>query len=154
MSEANKEIVRKYQEAYNTNNLDTLGELLAPHWKTNAWPEGAPQSLEMAKEVYQGILQSFPDIQFHTQQVVAEGEWVVQRHLVRGTFKGEMAGIPPTGKTVEVGGVSMFRIVDGKIVEHWGYSDDVGFWHQCGVEVPEIMLAFIHRAEQSGGDSA
>ncbi len=147
MSEANKEIVRRYQEAYNTNNLDVLDELLDPNWKTNAWPDGVPQSIEAAKEFYQGVLQSFPDAYWHTHQLVAEGEWVVQRHQLRGTFKGELAGLPPTGEVVEISGVSMFRIVDGRIVEHWGYADDAGFWQQCGVEVPEIMVAFAHRSD-------
>lgn len=154
MSEANKEIVRRYQEAYNTNNLEVLDELLAPDWKTNAWPEGVPQSLEVAKGFYQELLRSFPDAHWHTQLLVAEGEWVVQRHLFRATFKGEMAGLPPTGEVVETGGVSLWRIVDGKIVEHWGYADEAVFWQQCGVEVPEIMLAFAHRSEHPGGDAA
>jgi steroid delta-isomerase-like uncharacterized protein len=146
VSEANKEIVRRYQEAYNTNNLDVLDELLAADWKTNAWPEGIPQSIEAAKESYRAILQSVPDAQFITLDLVAEGDWVVQRWVVRGTFKGELAGLPPTGQIVEAGGISMFRVVGGKIVEHWGYADDTGFWHQMGVDIPEIMLAFAHRS--------
>jgi hypothetical protein len=65
LSEANKEIIRRYQEAYNTNNLDVLDELLDPHWKTNGWVEGVPQSVESAREVYQAVLQAFPDVQWH-----------------------------------------------------------------------------------------
>jgi predicted ester cyclase len=150
VSEANKEIVRRYQEAYNTNNLEVLDELLAPDWKTNAWPEGIPQSLEVAKESYRALLQSFSDPQFMTLDLVAEGDWVVQRHLFRGTFKGELAGLPPTGQVVEGGGISMFRVVGGKIVEHWGYADDIGFWHQMGADIPEAMLVFPHRSPGPG----
>jgi steroid delta-isomerase-like uncharacterized protein len=146
MSEVNKEIIRRYQEAYNANNLDVLDELLAPDWKTNGWVEGVPQTIEAAKELYQTILQAMPDVQWHTLNLVAEGEWVVQRTIMRGTFKGEIAGLQPTGEVVECGGISMWRVVDGKIVEHWGYADDAGFWHQVGVDVPEIMLAFAHRS--------
>jgi steroid delta-isomerase-like uncharacterized protein len=154
VSEANKEIVRRYQEAYNTNRLEVLDELLAPNWKTNAWPEGVPQSIEAAKEFYQALLQSFPDVQWITRELIAEGDWVVQRHQVRGTFKNELAGLPPTGEIVEIGGVSMFRLADGKIVEHWGYADDAGWWQQCGLEVPEIMLAFAHRSQHPGGEAS
>ncbi len=147
MSEANKEIVRRYQEAYNTNNLDVLDELLAPDWTSNGWPEGVPQSIENAKAFYQAVLQSFPDVQFHTLNLVAEGDWVVQRTVARGTFKGEeLAGLPPNGKVCEAGGISMFRIVDGKIVEHWAYADDGGFWAQAGAEIPAIMQAMPHRS--------
>jgi steroid delta-isomerase-like uncharacterized protein len=150
MSEANKEIVRRYQEAYNTNDL--LEELLAPDWKTNGWVEGVPQTIETAKEMYQAALQAFPDLQFVTLQLVAEGDWVVQRNVLRGTFKGEFAGLPPTGQVIEGGGISMFRIADGKIVEHWAYADDTNFWSQMGVEVPEIMLAFSHRSPAPGSE--
>jgi predicted ester cyclase len=154
MSEANKEIVRRYQEAYNTNNLDLLDELLDPEWTTNGWVEGVPQSIESAKEFYQAALQALPDLQFITLQLVAEGDWVVQRTLARGTFKAELAGLPlpPNGQVVEAGGISMFRIVDGKIVEHWAYADDSNFWHGMGVEVPEIMLAFAHRSPAPGSE--
>ena len=146
MSEANKEIVRRYQEAYNTNNLDLLDELLAPDWTSNGWPEGVPQSIEAAKDFYQMVLQAFPDLQFITLELVAEGDWVVQRQMVRGTFKGEFAGLIPNGNVIEGGGISMFRIADGKIVEHWAYADDSGFWAQVGVEVPELMRAMPHRS--------
>ena len=154
MSETNKEIVRRYQEAYNTNNLDLLEELLAPDWKTNGWVEGVPQTLETAKEMYQAALQAFPDLQFVTLQLVAEGDWVVQRNVFRGTFKGEFAGLPlpPTGEVIEAGGISMYRIADGKIVEHWAYADDTNFWHAMGLEVPEVMLAFSHRSPTPGSD--
>ena len=146
MSEANKEIVRRYQEAYNTNNLDVLDELLAPEWTSNGWPEGLPQTIEAARGFYEMALQAFPDLQFITLDLVAEGDWVVQRQMMRGTFKGELAGLPPNGNVIEAGGISMFRITDGKIAEHWAYADDGGFWSQAGVEIPEIMHAMPHRS--------
>jgi len=134
MSEANKEIIRRYQDAYNTNNLDVLDELLAPDWKSNGWPEGVPQSIEAAKAFYQAVLASFPDVHFTTLNLVAEGDWVVQRTVARGTFKGEpLAGLQPNGKLCEAGGISMFRIADGKIVERWEQFDQVGMLQQLGV---------------------
>jgi predicted ester cyclase len=146
MSEANKEIIRRYQEAYNTNNLDVLDELLAPDWTSNGWPEGLPRTIDSAKAFYQMVLESFPDMQFITLNLVAEGDWVVQRTMARGTFKGALGELPPNGKLCEAGGLSMFRIADGKIVEHWAYADDGGFWGQAGVEIPEIMRAMPHRS--------
>jgi predicted ester cyclase len=152
VSEANKEIVRRYQEAYNTNNLDVLDEVLHPDWQTNAWPDVIPKSIENAKEFYRGALESLPDYQTITLDLIAEDDWVVQRHLIRATFKGELAGLSPTGRVVETGGISMFRIADGRIVEHWAYADDAGFWEQLGVEVPELMRAFAHRSPTRGTD--
>ena len=146
MSEANKEIVRRYQEAYNTNNLDLLEELLAPDWTSNGRPEGLPETIEAAKGFHEMALQAFPDMQFITLNLVAEGDWVVQRNLFRGAFKGELAGFAPNGNVIEAGGISMFRIANGKIVEHWAYADDAGFWGQVGVDIPEIMRAMPHRS--------
>lgn len=152
MSEANKEIVRRYQEAYNTNNLDVLDELLAPDWTSNGWPEGLPRTIEAAKDFYAMALQALPDLQFITLDLVAEGDWVVQRQMMRGTFKGELAGLAPNGNVIEAGGISMFRIADGRIVEHWAYADDGGFWEQAGVEIPEVMRAMPHRSPTSPTD--
>jgi predicted ester cyclase len=146
MSEANKDIVRRYQEAYNSKNVDALDDVLDPNWKTNAWPEGIPQSIEAAKEFYRGALQTFPDLHVITLRLVAEGDCVVQRGILRGTFKGELGGLPPNDQVVEAGFISMFRIAGGKIAEHWAYADDMGFFKGLGVDVPEIMLAFPHRS--------
>ena len=146
MSEANKDVVRRYQEAYNNNDLDVLDEVLDPHWTSNGWPEDVPQSIEAAKEFYRGALQSFPDFKIITLHLLAEGDWVVQRGLLRATFEGELGGLPPTGQVVVSGVISMFRIADGKIVEHWAYADDMSFFQGLGVDVPAIMLAFPHRS--------
>ncbi len=58
------------------------------------------------------------------------------RWTVRGTHKGELGGIPPTGKQVTVTGITISRIADGKTVESWWNSDDLGFWQQLGVIPP------------------
>lgn len=149
MSEANKEIIRCYQEAYNTGGLDVLDELLDPNWKTNGWPEGLPQSIESAKETHRNLIEpAFPDMHYETLTLIAEGDWVAQRWVTRATFKGELAGLPPTGQPMECGGISMFRISGGKIVEHYAYVDEAGLWHQLGADVPEVMLALGHHTSE------
>ena len=50
----------------------------------------------------------------------------------RATFHGEILGIPPTGQVVEIAGISIHRLVDGKIVEHWALSDQLSFMQQLG----------------------
>ena len=98
MSETNKDIIRRYQDAYNRNDLDVLEEVLDPNWKTNGWPEVMPQTIESAKELYQVLLASFPDLSYETLDLIAEGDKVVQHWKMRGTFKGEIFGVPPTGE--------------------------------------------------------
>jgi predicted ester cyclase len=146
VSETNKDIIRRYQDAYNRNDLDVLDDVLDPNWTTNAWPEFMPQTIEAAKELYQVLLGSWPDLHYTTLDLVAEGDTVVQHWKTRGTFKGEIFGLPPTGQVIEADGVSIFRIAGGKIVEHHAFADDLGFWTQMGVEFPEFMAGVHHKS--------
>ncbi|MCA1838561.1 MAG: ester cyclase [Actinobacteria bacterium] len=146
MSEDNKELVRRYQEAYNTGDLDILDKILAPDWVTNAWPEGIPQSIENAKAGHRMVLEVFPDYHCTTENLIAEGDWVVQSWTARGTHKGELLGLPPTGRLVQFGGISMFRIADARIVQHLAYGDELGFLEQVGAEVPVTWDLLRHRS--------
>ena len=148
MSETNKDIIRRYQDAYNRNDLDVLDEVLDPNWTTNGWPDVMPQTIEGVKELYQVILASFPDLHYETLDLIAEGDKVVQHWKARGTLKGELFGLPPTGEVVEADGISIFRIAGGKIVEHWAFADDFGFWEQAGVEFPEFLSIAHHKSSR------
>lgn len=145
MGEANKDLIRRYQEAYNAGDLDALDQLLDPDWVTNNWLEGTPQSIEDAKALHRMITGVFPDYHCTTEDLIAEGDRVVQRWIARGTHKGEIIGLAPTGRQVEAGGISIFRIADGRIVEHCAFADDLGFLEQLGAELPAEWLAFRHR---------
>ncbi len=146
-TERNKEIVRRYQAAYNSNQLDVLDELLAPDWKTQAFPTALmEQTVENAKAVHRDLLEAFPDLHIRTHELIAEGDVVVQSYTVRGTHKGEMAGLPPTGNAIAVGGVSIFEIRDGRIVRHEAFSDLIDVLVQIGADIPPEWAAFIHRA--------
>ncbi|MGH9003176.1 MAG: ester cyclase, partial [Acidimicrobiia bacterium] len=66
-TEANKDIVRRYQDAYNESDLDTVAELLDPEWKSNSFPsEVLPQTVENLKVLQDMLLGAFPDIHFTT----------------------------------------------------------------------------------------
>lgn len=146
MSEANKELIRRYQDAYNSNKLDVLDELLHPEWKTNAWPDGVPQSVDSAKAFYQAIQEMFSDVEYTTEDLIAEGDRVVQRWTFRARHTGEFLGLPPSGETITAAGISIFEVADGKIVRHWAFADDLGFLHQLGADIPAEWLAIGHRS--------
>jgi len=146
MSEANKTLIRRYQDAYNSNKLDVLDELLHPDWTTNAWPDGVPQSVESAKAFYHVVQEMFADVDYTTEDLIAEGDRVVQRWTFRANHVGEFLGLPPSGKTITAAGISIFRIADGKIIQHWAFADDLGFLHQLGADIPAEWLAVGHRS--------
>ena len=76
---------------------------------------------------------AFPDLHSTIDQLIAEGDIVAGRMTTTGTHRGEFMGIPPTGKRVTFSEIHIVRIADGKAVEHWGNSDDLGMMQQLGV---------------------
>ena len=79
---------------------------------------------------------AFPDMRYTVEDMVAEGDKVVDRISWQATHLGEMMGIPPTGNTVRVTALHMSRIAEGKIVERWGQPDMLGMMQQLGA-IPE-----------------
>jgi steroid delta-isomerase-like uncharacterized protein len=131
MSEENKALARRSWES--VDNPDTLGEVYAPDvvWHN---PEGDIQGLEEAKQFVAMFETAFPDISATVEDVVAEGDKVVSRVTIRGTHQGEVEEFgPPTGRRVEVQGLSLHRIEDGKIVEEWNSWDNLSILQQLGL---------------------
>jgi len=133
--EENKQIVRRYQEIYNSNDLDALGEVMSFDVSTPKIMPNMPSGLEGAKAVHQKTLLGMPDFYTEIQDLVAEGDKVVACVLMTGTHTGNFYGIPATGKRVEFTGVFIVRIADGKIVEHWGEEDSYGLLLQLGMKL-------------------
>jgi len=133
--EENKQIVRRYQEIYNSNHLDELGSVMSFDVLTPKIMPNMPSGLEGAKAVHQKTLLGMPDFRTEIQELIAEGDKVVARVLMTGTHTGDFYGIPATGKSVEFTGVFIVRIADGKIVEHWGEEDSYGLLLQLGMKL-------------------
>ena len=132
-TEANKALVRRYRAVHNTNKLDTLDEIVAKDIISHNSLPGLPPGLEGGKMAHFAFLESFPDLRAATDDLIAEGDKVVERYTVRGTNKGSFMGAPPTGKKFEVSSMSIYRIANGKIVEHWGENDANGLMMQLGL---------------------
>jgi steroid delta-isomerase-like uncharacterized protein len=131
--EENKNIVRRYQEIYNRNDLDSLGAVVADDVLTPKMLPGMEPGLEGAKQVHARTLIGMPDWHTEIDDLIAEGDKVVARITMSGTHTGDFWGIPSTGKRVEFTGIYIVRIAGGKIVEHWGEEDGVSLLQQLGV---------------------
>jgi steroid delta-isomerase-like uncharacterized protein len=131
MSEINKTIARQTMEALHQRDLDGVRAAVAPGARFYGW---APVPLDV--DGYQGfmsaLLAAFPDSRFLVDDVIAEGDKVAVRHRLQGTHRAEFQGIPATGKQVEVGGIVIFRIENGAIVEAWLNADLMGMLQQLG----------------------
>ena len=133
--EENKEIVRRYQEAYNTADYDALDDIVAANVLTPNMISSVPRGLEGAKLVHQKTLIGMPDYHTTIEDLIAEGDKVVARVTMTGTHTGDFFGIPPTGRRVDLTGIFIVRIAEGKIMEHWGEEDGVKVLTQLGFKI-------------------
>ncbi|GAC1326052.1 MAG: ester cyclase [Thermoleophilaceae bacterium] len=125
---------RFYDEVFNEGRLDVLDEIIAPDYVDHdpQNPYGDVRGPQGAKELVSMYRQAFPDVHFTIDQMLAEGDMVVTRWRATGTHSGELMGLAPTGKRVEVAGITMDRIVDGMTLEGWTYWDTLGMMQQIG----------------------
>ena len=133
--EKNKEIVRRYQEAYNKQDYDALAEIIAPDVLTPNMISSMPRGLEGAKLVHQKTVLGMPDYHTTIEDLIAEGNRVVARVTITGTHTGDFYGIPATGKRINVSGIYIVRIANGKIVAHWGEENGVTVFRQLGFKI-------------------
>jgi predicted ester cyclase len=132
--EQNKDIVRRYREAHNTNRLDLLDDIVAADLIAHNLLPNVPPGLEGGKMVHRGVIASCPDLQTTTEDLFAEGDKVVERWSMSMTHTGEpFLGAPASGRRAQVTGTSIYRIGDGKIVEHWANMDFLGVLQQLGL---------------------
>lgn len=132
-TEENKALVRRYQDALNANQVDALDGILAPNLISHNLLPGVPAGLQGAKLVHQGLQAAFPDQHTQIEDLLADGDKVVMRFTVSGTHKGPLMGMPATGKRYQAPGMSIFRIADGRIAEHWGVFDQLSVMQQLGL---------------------
>jgi predicted ester cyclase len=129
-AEDNKVTVRRfYDEVINQMHLAVLEELQGDSYVSHDLPSD-PAAL---KGFISGFHAAFPDGQITIEQLIAEGDTVAARLTFHGTQTGQFQHIPPTGKTVTVPAQDMYRLVEGKIVEHWGGPNLLRLLQQLGV---------------------
>jgi len=122
--EENKKIVRRYiEEAVNTGHLENLDEFISPDYIETLYPTSTTLGVEGARQHIMAVRQTFPDLHLTVEKQISEGDWVATCITARATHQGEWLGIKPTGKEVEIFGVNVDKIVDGKIVEHGGAAN-------------------------------
>lgn len=132
-TEQNKEIARQFTEqVFNQGNLDSIDQFLAPDYVNHTTPPNFPRGPAGTKAFISMFRAGFPDLSVNIDDMIAEDDKVVIRHTTRGTHSGMFLGMPPTGRVVQVFGVDIVRIVDGKIVEDWGIIDQPALMQQLG----------------------
>ena len=133
MSEQNKTVARRaVEECFNKGNLAVVNEIFASNYVDHNAPPGLPPGVEGFKQLVTMYRNAFPDVRVTIDDVITEGDKVVIRWTGRGTHKGNLMSVAPTGKQVTVTGIGIDRFANGKIVEHWECFDQLGMMQQVG----------------------
>ena len=127
--EQNKAIARRFvEELLGKGSYSLFDELTVENYADHNLPSGVT-----ARQSISAFRAGFPEARFRVEDILAEADKVVVRYAVEGTHTGNFFGIPATGKSITMTGISIYRIVNGKLTEAWVQYDQLGLMQQLGV---------------------
>jgi predicted ester cyclase len=127
--EDNKRAVTEFVErCQNQHDLAFADEAFHPNFVNHYRPDGLPlpetdRPASGFQTFYGSLLRGFPDATMEINEQLAERDLVATRKTFRGTHRSELWGLPPTGNRVELEFIDIFRISDGRLIEHWTSMD-------------------------------
>jgi predicted ester cyclase len=133
---SNKATVRRLADAMNSGDAEllsrTIDEVFEPDVKQHS-PVEATGVQTIKEMLFAGFYRAFPDIHFTIEDLIEEGDRVVEKNLVTGTHLGEFNGLAATGKSVSYHEIFIMRFSNGRIAEIWGVADIFSQMKQLGV---------------------
>jgi steroid delta-isomerase-like uncharacterized protein len=135
--EENKRIVRAFIEtAFNQHQADRAADYLTSDMKWHGGTLGTVEGREKFAGLISAIVSALPDLRNVEQDIIAERDIVSVRAVVEGTHKGDLLGIPASGRHVKWDAVDVYRLADGKIAEEWAADDLLAFVYGVGAYTP------------------
>ena len=135
VEEQNKEVIGRYWNGmWNERRPEILDELQTVDVTYHGTSMNM-NGIDEYKQVYGSFLSAFYDTQVTVELLIAEGDKVASRVSMTGIHKGEFDGLPPTGNVFTVSAFTLFRLVEGKIIEEWESFDELGLMQQLGMEL-------------------
>jgi steroid delta-isomerase-like uncharacterized protein len=133
----NKRIVRAFIDAaFNRHEADKAAEYMTTDIKWHGGTLGTVEGRDNFAGLIGAIVAALPDLTNVEQDIIAERDIVSVRAVVEGTHKGDLLGIPASGKRVKWDAVDVYRIADGKIAEEWAADDLLAFVYGVGAYTP------------------
>ena len=125
---------RMFDEGFATGDGAIVDELCSPDLVEHQFglAGGGADAIAHVKDAMRDVHGAFPDIEFTIEDAVESGDTIWVRVRGRGTATGPFFG-PPSGRPVDFTVVDIARVVDGRIVEHWGVPDRFAVLAQTGV---------------------
>jgi len=136
--EAQNEIfVRQFMEKMDESSglTNELLGFLADDYEWHIWGSPEPLNKEACNQLVAMLYGAFPDFNHTIEDMIAKGDKVAARCIIRGTHEGEFQGIPPTGKKIEYGSLQLWKIKEGKVSWLWVQADMLMMMDQLGMEL-------------------
>ena len=131
--EENKDLVRRLRvELLASGDPETVERFFAEDFVSHDNPPGFPRGVDGVKRFFETFRDALDEIEVRIDELVAEDDLVAVATTTRGRHTGELLGHAPSGRVVEIGGIDLVRIHEGRIVEHRGLTDTVGLLRQLG----------------------
>lgn len=131
--ESNKQLCRDYFKAFLARDTDWMERHIAPEFVRH--DPGLPFEVrgpEGVAKLHDALMPAFPDMQLDLEDLVAEGEKVLVRLMIRATHTGAFGDMAPTGRRIDVPVLDLFQIRDNRLIEHWALFDNLGMLKQLG----------------------
>jgi steroid delta-isomerase-like uncharacterized protein len=135
---SNVDVVLKLYDRYAAKDYDGAAALVDPEieWTVIAFGQTV-RGVEGFRQMFAGFAIPFPDSQIKIKNVIDGGEWVVTEYNFVGTHNGPLATptgeVPATGRPIDIPGIEVYRLRDGKIVEFRTYFDNATMMTQLGL---------------------
>ena len=131
-AERNKAVARRvFAEIFNQGKFEVASAIYAKDFVNHGLTRDI--GLKEDQDAARGWRQAVPDLVMTVEKEVAEGDLVTVLWLGEGTNTGTGNGLPATGKRIRVQGITIWRIVDGKITEEWSAFDQLSMLQQAGL---------------------
>lgn len=132
MIDQNKSVVRRFvDEIFVGGRLESVDELVAEDFVPHTWPSTGAGRNDLRRAI-ERVFNGLTDVDFKIEDMIAENDKVAVRLTASARQTGEFMGLPPSGKSYTIDEIHIFRLREGKIVEHWHQFDSLGLLRQLG----------------------
>ena len=133
-TEENKATIRRFVQEYkNDHDHRVIDQLFSQDFVTHFRLPGVTPDLKGFRSVGSAVIGAMPDVTVNLEDLMADGDKVIERTSATGTHTNELLGIPATNRTVKFTEIHIYRFDQGKIVEHWPEVDFYALFAQIGV---------------------
>jgi len=132
-SENKARVLAFYEQVVNAHNVDAIDSFVSNDYKEHQYDTHFMETKRGMKKAFAHYFKAFPDVKVKVNFMTVEGDIVTSQITTTATNTGPIYGRPATNRKIEIHGVDIVRLRDGKAVEHWGYQEEGKLLTQLGL---------------------